>query len=214
MNIIYTAIFGGIDKVLDPPHPTRCWRYICFSDRDMASKVYEVIKVPVPKDMSPRRLARFYKINSHLVLPPHQISIWHDGNVKQQMDIGKIVKKYGRFVTVTHQERTRVKDEVRTCEARKRDDPKKMWAQYNRYIDEGFKDDKGLACTRILIRENTPAIRSFNELWWSEIKRGSKRDQISFPYVVWKTGLTPRYIPLIRANRIYFRKFRHKKDIR
>ena len=32
-------------------------------------------------------------------------------------------------------------------------------------------------------------------MWWSEIKYGSKRDQLSFDYIAWKSGLDFVYLP-------------------
>ena len=32
------------------------------------------------------------------------------------------------------------------------------------------------------------------EKWWNQIKNFSKRDQLSFNYVVWKTGIKIKYI--------------------
>jgi hypothetical protein len=40
-----------------------------------------------------------------------------------------------------------------------------------------------------MLRRHTPAVNAFNEAWWDEIARGSKRDQLSFPYVARKVGL-------------------------
>lgn len=37
------------------------------------------------------------------------------------------------------------------------------------------------------MRRNTEKIREFNKIWWEQIQKFSIRDQISSPYVSWKT---------------------------
>jgi hypothetical protein len=38
-------------------------------------------------------------------------------------------------------------------------------------------------------------VRAFNELWWDEIQRGSKRDQLSSAYVARRVGLKVGIFP-------------------
>jgi hypothetical protein len=59
----------------------------------------------------------------------------------------------------------------------------------------------------VLLRRHTEAIRAFNEAWWDEIQRGSRRDQLSFAYVARRCGLTWRHFPgsLLEANALFHR---------
>lgn len=41
----------------------------------------------------------------------------------------------------------------------------------------------GLAACGVIVRKNIPAVEIRNQIWWQLICLGSKRDQISFPYV-------------------------------
>ena len=42
------------------------------------------------------------------------------------------------------------------------------------------------------------------EDWWTEIKYGSKRDQLSFNYVAWKNSLNFNYMDGDSRNNEYF----------
>jgi len=46
-----------------------------------------------------------------------------------------------------------------------------------------------------IIRRNTPNTKRFNETWWNEVKENSRRDQLSFTYTSWKTGIKFTELP-------------------
>ncbi len=68
------------------------------------------------------------------------------------------------------------------------DDPDVIDSQINRYNLEGYLPHRGLFEATVILRRHTNEIRAFNETWWDEIKWGSRRDQISLPYVLHKTA--------------------------
>jgi len=41
----------------------------------------------------------------------------------------------------------------------------------------------------VLVRRESPVVAEFNRLWWSDLLRGCGRDQISFSYAAWRSGL-------------------------
>ena len=64
-----------------------------------------------------------------------------------------------------------------------------------------YPKNNGLWANGVLIRKhNDPDIIKMNEMWWQEIQNGSRRDQLSAPYVAWKCGLTPDYIDGITGD--------------
>ena len=65
-----------------------------------------------------------------------------------------------------------------------------------RYIQNGYPQNNGLGFTCGLVRyHNRPILKNAMEMWWTEIKYGSKRDQLSFNYVAWKNKLNFVYLP-------------------
>ncbi len=65
-----------------------------------------------------------------------------------------------------------------------------MLAQISRYKQENYPANNGLISGGILLRNHhSSKIKETMEHWWNEVKNGSRRDQLSFNYVAWKTGL-------------------------
>lgn len=57
------------------------------------------------------------------------------------------------------------------------------------YKKEGFPAHSGLYWSVQLFRRHTKELKEFSRLWWKQVERYSYRDQISLPYVAWKTGM-------------------------
>ena len=94
-----------------------------------------------------------------------------------------------------HPERQCLYDEQERCIDYNKDDPTRILQQVNRYHAEGYPRNNGLAeCNVIVRRHNHPGVIKVMCDWWREIENGSRRDQISFPYVLWKNGM--RYCQL------------------
>ena len=59
----------------------------------------------------------------------------------------------------------------------------------NKYLNEEYPSNNSLAVTmQLLRRHNKKDCIKAMEQWWEEIKYGSKRDQLSFNYSMWKTN--------------------------
>jgi hypothetical protein len=88
-----------------------------------------------------------------------------------------------------------------------------MHKQVSRYAEENYPQNNGLATNPILLRKhNDPKIIKTMEDWWTEIKYGSKRDQLSFNYVAWKNNFKFNYLKGdSRKNEYFLQTGRHKK---
>jgi hypothetical protein len=71
------------------------------------------------------------------------------------------------------------------------DDAAVILAQIGRYKNDGYPLKHGLAECNVLVRRHSDArVSSAMRKWWTEIESGSRRDQISFNYVLWRAGLS------------------------
>jgi hypothetical protein len=61
--------------------------------------------------------------------------------------------------------------------------------EYNCFLKDGFKDDVGLYCASVQIRKTTNAVNEFLKRWLDEYKKFQTRDQLSLPYVIWKSNM-------------------------
>ncbi|MBI3571975.1 DUF616 domain-containing protein [Candidatus Kaiserbacteria bacterium] len=219
---VYTAIFGKKDALHEPlVHPPGC-DFICFTDQDFRSRTWQVVKV-VPPLPDPTRSARRYKILAHEYLPEYDVSVWVDGNVVVRGDVGELVDRYLRDVNMAVFDHARsrsmpigsLRAELTELLAMERagkhqDDAALLARQYDAYVREGYPDTGGLLWSLALLRRhNEPDVIAAMERWWEELSRWSKRDQMSFNYVAWKTGLKFNYIPLDAFDNPYTKRLNH-----
>jgi len=169
---LYTAITGGYEK---------------------ERKDIEVYTNEIMQD--PKKSSLFYK-----ALTPdfedYEYSIWMDGNTSLKVDPEYLIEKYLKnddIAVLRHPDRDCTYMEAKTCQELNLDLSDTIENQMNRYKGYGFPKDNGLSCTTYILRRHTDKIREFNALWWSEICKGSRRDQLSFDYCLWKLGIKPRW---------------------
>jgi hypothetical protein len=58
-----------------------------------------------------------------------------------------------------------------------------------RYRADSLPKGLGLATTAVLLRKhNDKRLLCMMEAWWSEVEGGSRRDQLSLSYALWREG--------------------------
>jgi len=68
------------------------------------------------------------------------------------------------------------------------DNPTVIRKQMEKYRLDGYPKNNGLISSGIIFRRHTFKISQLNEAWWKEIMKHSRRDQLSFNYVVENWG--------------------------
>lgn len=215
MNIVvYSVNTGGYDDlknltVIDPNV-----RYILFTDNKyFKSKTWEVNHIDFINHITDsRRIARYLKVNSHLVLPNHDISIWIDHCYTPKINNFKSVLNDNPFENVLcykHDIRQCIYDESVKVLNDKLDYPELVNKQMQKYRNEGFPTKYGLFDSGFTIRKNNQQINTFNETWWNEIQNGSARDQLSQVYSSWKTNT--KITPFKHGNNIYNNPYLNQK---
>jgi len=211
MNIIiYTAIFGDYNILRMPKVINKKIKYICFTDKKINCPPWEIIKV-VPESVDFTRENRKYKILSHVCLKNYNydISIYLDGNYTILRDFSFYSEKWlgkNDIAVMKNPHRNCIYEEAKACIIQKKDDINLFKKQIRSYKNEGYPKNNGLTDNSLIIRRNTNKVKEFNELWWSELKKFSRRDQISFKYVQYKLNTNISIIPLPNP-RIYKNKF-------
>jgi len=198
--VIYTAIFGDYDILREGEHKGR---KVIFTDREQEVTSWEVVRCASEFEDSTRS-ARQKKILSHIVFPDEDYVVWMDGSLEMKIDFNEDILEslLGRYdmALYPHKYRSCIYQEARACKDRNKDDHNIINAQMKRYREDGYPPGIGLAETGFLIRRNTQQVKEFNEMWWSEVQKGSRRDQLSFNYCLWKLGTKVR---LIRPGDVY-----------
>lgn len=204
---IYTAITDRYD-MLKPQLPSAVGgsRLVALLDdatarqHDERMRGWQAASVQFP-DVGARRASRYFKANAHLALPESPYSLWIDASVSLVAPISaaRLAEMFlsdSDICVFRHHARHSIYEEAETCKVLGLDAPETVDRQVDRYRREGLPQDTGLAELPIILRRHSKAMEEFNEAWWAEIASGSWRDQLSFNYVVWKTGLRYATFPL------------------
>lgn len=206
MRIIYTALFSRYEELKEPTVITPGWRYICLTDQPLQSDVWEIHHFANVDN--PVKLAREKKI-----LGGFGSHIWIDASFKINCDLNEFWDKHfiSPFTVVQHPLRNCVYSEFTACIDNKRADYRSLVEQRELFLKNKVPVNNGLIQSGILLRENTPAVKEFCNLWWDQIKL-STRDQIGFAYAEWKLGIKwPRIVMDYRNNENFIFKTHFKR---
>jgi alkaline ceramidase TOD1/glycosyltransferase MUCI70-like protein len=211
---VYTAVVGGFNDSLSPIHiPSdpfgRPVRFVCFSDSvDRCPPGWEIRPLLI-KGRNARLTARWHKIMSHRVLPEASITLWHDGSHSLKVNpwhvADRCLSRSHTFASFKHPIRNCIYQEVQACVKLRKDAPERLWKQAERYQREGYPAHFGLLETSCIARLGSPAVHQLNESWWQQLDFWSCRDQVSLPYVIWRSGFRHLgAIPGCRDNSPFF----------
>ena len=214
-NVCYTVISGPYDKLKTPTTISKGWRYICFTDQNIVSNIWEIH--PIPEELnylSQVKRQRCLKTQPHKYLPEHEWSVYVDANIAIEVGMWKILRDIcGKedFSVTRHPERDCIYVEREKCLALKKDNGVESEEQIKRYQKEGFPSHFGLNETGLLVRHNVDWVKTLDDMWWKEILNGSHRDQLSFNYCLWKGGFKVNNLDkmLVRKSE-FFTLERHK----
>ena len=194
---IYTCIVGAYDEVMEPVEVLKECDYYLIADHPLERESvfkYIDIKDVIPKDITDfTRINRYCKINAHKIFQNYRYSIYFDGNIQLR---GNIVEEFEklpqtRITTICKNFFDSIYVEAMRAIEHGRDSKSIITQQVEKYWLEGMPEDFGsVACGIILREHNNPICVKIMEDWWNELKTFSKRDQISFPYVIWKNGFS------------------------
>jgi hypothetical protein len=193
---VVTAIFGPGFNLHQPSAAWPGVRFVCFTDRtDLAPGAWEIVQQNHPT--TPRRSNRCVKATLHRYIDGTTLYLDSDFQVTgDPRDIVGASLEGHCWSATKHPQRHCLFDEAEFCIKKKRlEGQKALSAQLRRYRAKGMPHRFGLWAGGILARRGDADSRRLGELWWSEIKRGSERDQISLPFVAWGLGLQPGEIP-------------------
>lgn len=206
--VIYTVITGGHGRLYDVNDfaDYEDVDFYCISDTDQPTgKGWKIIRVDTSDD--PPRANRQYKTLPHLHFKEYDINVYVDSN-KVVFDLPMLLNYCARLdgdddtdaIFVRHHERDTVKQEVAEIIRTSKDKADVVTSQYEGYLQEGFPDNVLLAVCSVQIRKDNQRMRDFLEVWWHEIKTKSHRDQISWPYAVWKSDISYKMISVFEER--------------
>jgi hypothetical protein len=215
-SVIITSITNSYDLLKEIPFEFKGQASaVAFMDPIQESASWKVLNAPTDSSDSCRNAKR-PKILPHLYFPYAEYSLWIDGSVEiiSPISLNTLIERYLRSSDIAvfkHRVRKCIFTEAEACIRSKRDNPNTIRRQIAKYKYESYPRSRGLAECCVILRRHTPKIQLLNEVWWDEIVRHSRRDQLSFDFVCWKLRLKyERFNGTIGKN-LYFRKTPHQE---
>lgn len=190
--LVYTALFGDYDFLIDPQEKFEGCDFICFTDQKQLKSDFWEIHLVDKCDLPLRMMNRKYKILPHLFIPFYERSLYIDSNIAILKNPKNLANKYLNkfdFVAPKHFLRNCAYDEAKKCIILMKDTKKNIKNQILRYKKDNFPTQFGLSENNILLRNHLKKnVLVLMESWWQELNKETMRDQLSLPYVLWKAN--------------------------
>ena len=202
--IIYTVIFAGYDNLQPVPNDDR-FKHRCITDMTGHEGVYQNWQIRRYSSAQllertgfsdPSYQNRYFKFNPPSeVVGNSDIHVYLDGSIRvkdyellynscKMLDRAKfsMLIPTSKFANNFCLECLQV---LRHDKAIAED----IHRQAREYFQEGFKDEYNTVSAGMQIRKTGDTnATAFLKRWYKEIEEWRTRDQISFPYVLWRTG--------------------------
>lgn len=198
-KVIYSCVTGGYDEIVTDFYPNSDYDYILFTDNEKLLKQKKILWWTVRplafSDADSIRNARWHKTHPHVLFPEYDYSVWMDSNIQiSGPEIYNLIEKHIRqrhkIAIALHPERNCIYDEAIACISDSKDEPEVIMKQMDLLKKEKYPRHNGLYETNVLYRRhNDKQIIRLCEKWWDIIKNYSRRDQLSFNYLLWKLGV-------------------------
>lgn len=190
--VIYTAIVGNYDEILQPKVVDERFDYVLFSNdiKETNVGVWQIRPISYHDDIQ-TKTARWVKTHPEELLSEYEFSVWMDANVRinSTYTYSKSIELYlsdVKISTVKHLERDDIYSECAEVLTYCLEDVKVVFDWIKILRKAGYPENNGLYETGVLYRKHCPIIHDMDMFWWNCIERYSRRDQLSFNYVLWK----------------------------
>ncbi|XP_051149828.1 probable hexosyltransferase MUCI70 [Andrographis paniculata] len=214
--VVSTCAFGGGDDLYQPIGMSdTSSQKVCFvafwDEITLATQEAEGNKVDdnhfvgkwrivIVRDLpfSDQRLnGKIPKMLPHRLFPNARYSIWVDSKSQFRRDpLGVLEALLWRsndeLAISEHGARSSVYDEAKAVVKKNKATPEEVDVQITQYQKDGlptdkrFNGNKALNEASIIVKKHTPVVNLFMCLWFNEVVRFTSRDQLSFPYVLWR----------------------------
>jgi len=214
--VVYTALFGDYDHLIEPRKAYHGCDFICFTDqKDLQTEIWQIVEVEQTFH-SPTVANRHFKWLPHRYLQKYETSLYIDSNIVLYTDPTKLIEKYLTKADIAiprHPFRSCLYDEALACLRENKVVPKQIQTQLKHYMHSGFPKANGLTEQNIILRHHNKLdiVRCMEQFWTELQKWGNFRDQIAFSYVVWRENIKVALMDEILRNNREFIYVPHKK---
>ncbi len=198
-KVVYTCICGDYDSLISHSYTRDDWDYICFTDNQKLLKTGHKQWTIHPLKYSERdhtRNNRWHKIFADKILAGYGISLYIDGNIDiknselfDYIDRQLIHEETKTLVINKHTERNCIYQEAEVCKALRLDSESVIDNQMSIFRQLEYPEFGGLTENFMIYRRHyNEQVKEIMEDWWWWVSNYSKRDQLSFNFVIWNRG--------------------------
>lgn len=182
-NIAFTTNFGDYDNLALPYSVGRNWFKVLFTDSKQPQKRGWDRIIVLPESDRPDLQAKLIKWGIHKHFPQAEWYLHYDANM--------VIKNHiePQMLRIKHGKRSSVLEECHACNAQQH-----RWTinainnHYNVLVEDGYPDDNGLFLNGFHIRPNSEVENKIGDEVCEHLTKYTTRDQIIFPYVLWKNN--------------------------
>lgn len=204
---VYTCIVGHYDNIIEPIYVEPGIDYYVFTDIECPMnsvwKKIDITQFEEYSQLSPAELNRKIKMLPFNYLPDYDYSVYVDGHVEILSAISPTIAEMGDCALGVHYHRKRdcIYDETTRIAFLRKADMTTVNEQIREYKEDGFPRHYGLYENTVLIRNHhDEGIRHLMGIWWEVYQKYPTRDQLSLPYIIWKTNFDRTKIHIIGNN--------------
>ena len=200
--IVYTVITNDYDTLKEPTVVTPGWEYICFSDVERRSDIWDCgITEKTQREV---KIMGWHELGE-------QPALYIDGSIEITGNLDNFMRAIrGDFSLWKHPDRDCIFEEADAVVKLRGQDRNRVDEQMKRY--EAIPRHWGLGQTGIMFRDfGVEWVRALSYMWYQEVRQGVSRDQLSLSYLSWLMGKRPFLIPEA-VIRKHFKMYRHAKE--
>ena len=217
---VYTCLVGAYDTIKKPSYIQAGWDYICFTNDvkllNAGKKDGWSFRPLVREDLDATRINRYHKLLPHIVLPDYDESLYVDSNVDIIspfiFDLITARGTVGLLLPYHFMEKDSYIHKNWILSTRKYAvEPIQDFT--NMMIKSGFPHNYGMTENNCIFRVHAnQRFQKIMEEWWNCVVKYCERDQLSLPFLLWKSkiALFDVCFANARSNIRHFRLTHHK----
>lgn len=204
---VYTALFGGYEQLNEQPMALRSKiPFVCFTDDPgLRSDTWQIRVVSPVFSMDPARSQRDLKLRPHVHLPEFDLSLYIDNPVLLTQPPEQVFARYDPlkgFWIGRHSFRQSVLDEFLEVARLGLDDQSRVFEQLNHYslVYPEILSERPYWGAILLRDHRDPQVRAMLEIWYANVLRYTRRDQLSVNLAFREAVLTPQVIEVDNSS--------------
>jgi len=190
--VVTASIGEGRRGLYTPGSVNESVDYIAFVDRKVSHAAWRPVRVDRLGDCSTRDAKRFKVLPEEYIGDEFDAVIWVDRHCRLLCDPVEFFEEFSEDVAVVSHYRGDIYSEAKACLLKKKDDEALIRRTVSTFRLEGWPRKSGLFYGGFIAKRITEESKKFSRLWWQYIEAGSRRDQLSLPVALDRSGVSVR----------------------